>query len=57
MALKITTIGYKLQFVGLIGGRVNWGAGYKPAPQLGRQIAVYFVIKTPRSTSGLRLGR
>ena len=32
-------------------------AGYKPAPQLGRQIAVYFVIKTPRSTSGLRLGR
>ncbi len=22
MALKITTIGYKLQFVGLIGGRV-----------------------------------
>ena len=32
-------------------------ASYKPAPQLGRQIAVYFVIKTPRSTSGLRLGR
>ena len=32
-------------------------AGYKPAPQLGRQIAVYFVIKTPCSTSGLRLGR
>lgn len=48
MTLKITTIGYKLQFVGHLGERVlTWG----------RQIAVYFVIKTPRSTSGLRLGR
>ena len=51
MTLKITTIGYKLQFVGLIEGRVfnprqqhvcsrakrlAAAAGYKPAPQLGK---------------------